>query len=166
MNCPLMSEDTFDVLLDYSAGKLDRIRSARLEQHKLVCAECSAFLAGQIDLWQTLDVWEPEQVAADFNRRLWQRIDGEAAAPWYRKLADALSMGMWKPAVPMAAAMVLVAAGFMLDHQGARPPAPAIEAASSVSALDADQVEKTLDDIQLLSQLDASTAEPNSSKTM
>jgi len=166
MDCPLKSEDTLDVLLDYSAGKLDRARTARLEQHKLVCAECSAFLAGQIDLWQTLDAWDPEPVTPDFNRRLWQRVDAEAAAPWYRKLADALSMGVWKPALPLTAAVLLVTAGFMLDHPSARPVTPAIETASGVSVIDADQVEQTLDDIQLLRQLDASSTDPNSSKTM
>ena len=168
MNCPLKSEETLEVLLDHSAGKLDPIRAAQLEQHRLICAECSAFLAGQTDLWQTLDAWEPEPVTADFNRRLWQRIDAEAAAPWYRKLADAFGMGMWKPAMPLTAAVLLVAAGFMLDHPSARSVTmkPAVETASGVSLIDVDQVEKTLDDIQLLGQLDASVEAPNSSKTM
>ena len=166
MDCPLQSENTLDILLDYSAGKLDRVRAAQFEQHQLVCAECSAFLAGQTDVWQTLDVWEPEPVSADFNRRLWQRIDAETSAPWYRKLADALRMGAWKPAIPLTAAVLLVTAGFMLDHQSARPVTPAMETAGGVSVIDADQVEKTLDDIQLLGKLDASAAEPNSSRTM
>jgi len=165
MDCPLKSETTLDVLLDHSAGKLDRVSAARLEQHKLVCAECSAFLAGQTDLWQTLDAWEPAPIAADFNRRLWQRIDTEAAAPWYRKLADALRMGVWKPALPLTAAVLLVTAGFMLDHPSAGP-ASSVTQTAGASIIDADQVEKTLDDIQLLRQLDASAGEANSSKTM
>jgi hypothetical protein len=170
MNCPLKSESTMDVLLDYSAGKLDRMRSASLERHMLLCAECSVFLAGQTDLWQTLDVWEPEPVSMDFNRRLWQRIDVEAAQPWYRKVGDFLRMGAWKPALPLTAAALLVATAFMMDHRGATPASQGVETASGmtagVSPIDADQVEKALDDIQLLRQLDASAAEPNSSKTM
>jgi hypothetical protein len=166
MECPLKSDDTLHVLLDYSAGKLDRIRAAQLEQHRFVCAECSAFLAAQIDLWQTLDAWEPEPVAVDFNRRLWQRIDTEAAAPWYRKLADAFGRGVWKPAIPLTAAVLLIGAGFVLDHRSAKPVTPVIETASGVSVIDADQVEKTLDDIQLLGQLDPVAAQPKSSKTM
>jgi hypothetical protein len=170
MNCPLESESTFDVLLDYSAGKLDRARAARLERHMLLCAECSSFLAGQTELWQTLDTWEPEPVSMDFNRRLYQRIEAETAAPWYLRIGEFLRMGAWKPAIPLAAAVVLVAAGFMMDHPGAFPVTQNVETASGLTAgvteIDADQVEKTLDDIQLLRQLDASAVEPNSSKTM
>lgn len=173
MNCPLQSENTIDVLLDYSAGKLDRSRLARLEQHLLTCAECSAFLTSQNDLWQTLDAWEPEPISMDFNRRLWHRIDAEAALPWYRKLADLLRTGAWKPALPLAAAVLLVTTAFVMDHQGSVPAIQGVQTASGVSAgasnaapLDADQIETTLNDIQLLGQLDTSSAEPNSSKTM
>jgi len=173
MNCPLQSENTIDVLLDYSAGKLDRARLSRFEQHLPTCAECSAFLTGQTELWQTLDAWEPEPVSMDFNRRLWQRIDAEAALPWYRKLADSLRTGAWKPALPLAAAVLLVTTAFVMDHQRSVPATEGIATASGVSAgtsnaapLDADQVEKTLNDIQLLGQLDVSSAEPNTSKTM
>src|SRR5580704_5380831 len=75
MNCPLKSEETIDVLLDYSAGRLDAARSTRFEQHRKTCADCETFLAGQTEVWQTLDEWQPEAVSLDFNRRLWQRID-------------------------------------------------------------------------------------------
>jgi len=173
MTCPLKSESTVDVLLDYAAGKLDGVRLARLEQHLPSCAECSAFLVDQTELWQTLDVWEPEPVSMDFNRRLWQRIDAEAALPWYEKLADSLRTGAWKPALPLAAAVLLVTTAFMMDHQRSLPATQSVETASGMSSgsailtpVDADQVEKTLNDIQLLGQLDASAAEPNSSKTM
>ncbi len=173
MTCPIQSENTIDVLLDYSTGKLDRARLARLEQHLRTCAECSAFLAGQQDLWQTLDAWEPEPVSMDFNRRLWHRIDAEAARPWFTKLADLLRTGAWKPALPLAAAVLLVTTAFVMDHQRSVPAIPGFQTSSGASAgvsnaapLDADQIEKTLNDIQLLGQLDTSSAVPNSSKTM
>ena len=88
MACPLKSDDTFDVLLDYSAGKLDSVRSSWLEQHSMICSDCSAFLAGQTELWQSLDVWDPEPVSLDFNRRLWQRIEAETVPTWRSKLRD------------------------------------------------------------------------------
>jgi hypothetical protein len=169
MACPLQSDDSFDVLLDYSSGKLDPARSSWLEQHSLICADCSAFLAGQTDLWQALDAWEPESVSLDFNRRLWQRIDAEAAPTWRRKLSDFFARGVWKPALPLTAAALLVVAGFVMDHQSA----PAIQSAqkvadvsSGVSEIDVDQLEKTLDDLQLLSQLDSSSPAPAASRTM
>jgi hypothetical protein len=170
MICPLNSEDTFDVLLDYSAGKLNRAQAARLEQHRLLCADCSAFLAGQTELWQSLDVWEPEPVSMDFNRRLWQRIETEAAPSWGRRLADFFARGAWKPVLPLTAAAVMVIGGFMMDHQASVPAIQSahnsVDVAAAVSETDAELVEKTLDDLQLLSQLDGSGGQSTTSKTM
>ncbi|MDP9168995.1 MAG: hypothetical protein M3N54_00135 [Acidobacteriota bacterium] len=164
MNCPLESEDTLDLLLDYSAGRLDKTRTALLEGHMHDCPGCAAFRTEQTALWDALDVWEPEPVALNFNRRLWQKIEAAAAAPWHRRLADAVRFGAWKPAFPLAAAATLIFAGFMFDHQADRaiPAAPA----SGVSVSDAEQVEKTLDDIQLLRQFDAAPASSGTSNAM
>jgi len=167
MICPLKSEETVDVLLDYSAGRLDQERSALLAEHMIACADCAAFGIRQTEVWEALDAWEPEPVGLDFNRRMWQKIDAAAAAPWYRKLADSLRMGAWKPALPLTAAVVMVAAGFMIDHQKAVSVTPGVTNSAVVSVTDAEQVEKTLDDIQMLRQLDAAAGnETNSSKTM
>ncbi len=159
--CPLKSHgvnehEDIDVLLDYSAGKLDPSRSVPLAKHLAVCPDCSLFLSAQTDLWQTLDVWEPEPVSLDFNRRLWRKIDAANAAPWYRKLAESLRMGAWKPALPLTAAVFLVAAGFMMDHQTSVSMTPGAVNGSGVTVTEAEQVEKTLDDMQLLIQLEAS----------
>jgi hypothetical protein len=94
----------------------------------------------------------------DFNRRLWQRIDAVAQAPWRQRLFDALRFGAWKPVFPLAAAIVLVAAGFMLDHQGTVLRPPGATDANGVSVNEADQIERTLDDIQLLHQFDSISA--------
>jgi hypothetical protein len=168
MNCPLKSEDTLDTLLDYAAGKVDTAKAGLLEQHLIVCADCTAFLAGQNEVLKALDAWEPEPVGIDFNRQLWQRIDAVDAEPWYRKLADSLSMGAWKPAVPLTAAVFLVATAFMMDHQTAvKVTAPNAGSGYAVSVTEAEQLENTLDDIQLLRQLDAAAGgESSGSKTM
>ena len=170
MNCPLerqdFREDNIDILLDYSAGKLDPAGVSALEEHMNVCSGCAAFRAGQAAVWKALDIWEPEPVGVDFNRNLWRKIDAAAAAPWYRKLADSLRMGAWKPALPLAAAVVLVAAGFMMDHRGPISVTPGVVVSEGVSVSEADQVEKTLDDIQLLRQLDAGAGSDPKSSTM
>ena len=75
MNCPLKRVETTDLLLEYSARRLDASRAAALGRHVEACAECSAFLAGQRAVWDALDEWEAPPVSMDFNRRLWQRID-------------------------------------------------------------------------------------------
>jgi anti-sigma factor RsiW len=148
MNCPLQTEET-DLLLDYSAGRLDARKTAVLAQHMESCAACASFRKEQKAVWDALDLWEPAPVSVDFNRRLWQRIDAAAADPWYTSLAESLLFANWKPVIPLTAAILVIAAGFLLDHPATRNPA------SSISVKEADQVEQTLDDIQLLNQLDA-----------
>lgn len=169
MICPLTAEQDLELLLDYSAGKLNQADSLRIEQHRSVCAECAAFLSGQTEIWQTLDLWEPEPISIDFNRRLWQRIDAEAPRTWREQLAEFFRAGSWKTAWPLATAVVLVIAGFTMDHTVA-PHTPGARIAGDISArvseIDADQVEKTLDDLQLLSQLDAAPPLPAATQPM
>ena len=110
------------------------------------------------------DAWEPPPVSVDFNRRLWQRIDRAAELPWYRGLFGALRAANWKPVFPMAAAVLVIAGGFLLDHPGERAVTPK-GATTGVSVIEADQLEQTLDDIQLLRQLD-SVAPGSTSKQM
>jgi len=164
MNCPLRRVETTDLLLDYSARRLDAARAAALGRHVEVCAECGAFLAGQMAVWDALDEWTPPPVSMDFNRRLWQRIDRAAELPWYRSLIAALRAANWKPVFPMAAAVLVIAGGFLLDHRGERAVTPNA-ATPGVSIIEADQLEQTLDDIQLLRQLDSVTPS-GSAKTM
>ena len=167
MNCPLKTEDTFDVLLDYSAGKLDKSASVRFERHIAACADCTAFVAGQSEVWKTLDVWEPEPVSMDFNHGLWKRIDAANAVPWYTKLADSLRMGAWKPALPLTAAAFLVATAFMMDHQTAVQVTHNAGSIYGVTVKEAEKLEQTLYDIQLMRQLDAAAGGGSTgSKTM
>lgn len=153
MTCPSQNEQTSDLLLEYAAGRLDKVRARELEKHMLICAACTALRDGQSAVWDALDTWEPASVSTDFNHRLWQRIDRLGTGSWYSRLREALSMANWKPALPLAAAMVAVVGGFMMDHQTRRTIDPvAAPAHSQVSALEAEQIEQTLEDIQLLRQ--------------
>lgn len=155
MNCPLLSEQNAELLLAYSAGRLQRGETAMLEEHMRRCTRCAEFRLEQNELWTALDLWEPPPVSVSFNRQLWQKIDQTAGVPWYRRLGHSLRSGVWKPAFPLAAAAVVIAAGFMLDHRSTPPAKTTGANGASVSITEADQVEKTLDDIQLLRQLDA-----------
>ncbi|MEP6716323.1 MAG: hypothetical protein ABJC09_12175 [Terriglobia bacterium] len=129
------------------------------------CPACAVFCEEQTAMWGALDTWAPKSVSMGFNRALWQKIAAADSAPWYRRLADSLRSGAWKVTFPLAAAALLMAAGFMFDHQTGRvPPAgPGATVASGVSVSDAEQVEKTLDDIQLLRQFDAESVTTASS---
>jgi anti-sigma factor RsiW len=159
MKCPLSREDTADVLLDYSAGRLDKARASLLARHMETCDACAAFGLEQGALWSALDEWEPEPVSMDFNRRMWQKIDLLDASPWYRRLVDSLRLGTWKPGLALAAAVVLVATAFVMDHSGT------VAQTHDVSITEVDQVEKTLDDVQLLKQFDSTVTETAASKT-
>lgn len=165
MICPLESEQ-MDLLLDDAAGRLarrgfDHAALAALTSHMETCTACMAFRRDQKAVWEALDLWQPEPVSADFNRQLWHRIDAAAAAPWYRALAESLRFG-WKPLVPLAAAILMIVGGFLLDHPKPAAPGPA----SGVSVIEADQVEQTLDDIQLLRQLDTVPASGDTKTAM
>jgi anti-sigma factor RsiW len=147
-----------DILLDHAAGRLNALNAARFEEHMALCPECAAFSREQSLVWNVLDVWEPVPVSLDFNRRLWQRIDAAEAEPWYRRLVEVLRTASWTPAIPLTAAVLVIAAGFVFDHPATRnSPAPA----SASASVNVEQVEQTLDDIQLLHQFDAS-ANPGS----
>jgi len=157
MNCPIRSEETVDLLLAYTARRLDPVKSALLEQHMDVCPQCAEFRAGQDFVWKALDAWEAPPVTPDFNRRLYQRIEAEAAEPWYVRLFRVPLAG-WKPAIPLAAAGLLVFAGFIYDHPVVAPNQPSSGGTVRVSVSEAEQVENTLDDLQLLRQLDSGAA--------
>lgn len=162
--CPLKSEETTELLLDYAARKLEPLRAAVLEEHIENCADCAMFRDEQSAVWQALDQWVPVAVSSDFNRNLWRKIDEERAAPWYtkagfRNLVGQMSGAAWKPAFPLAAAVIVVCAGFVLDHAtphvtiSTKPPS--VSDGSGVSLSEAEQLQRTLDDIQLLKQFDA-----------
>lgn len=156
MNCPIQTEETAELLLAYTARRLDPAKTAILESHMDVCPECAEFRVRQELVWQALDAWEAPSVTADFNRRLYQRIESEAAAPWYVRLFTTPWV-VWKPAIPLACAALVVVAGFLFDHP-LSVNSPAATPAIRVSVTEAEQVENALDDLQLLRQLDSSTA--------
>jgi hypothetical protein len=97
---------------------------------------------------------------------MWQKIDLLDAAPWHRRLADSLRLGSWKPGFALVAAVVLVATAFVMDHSGAVAVSPSVSITEpGVSITEVDQVEKTLDDVQLLKQFDSTVTETAASKT-
>lgn len=159
MNCPLRSEETTGILLDYSAGLLDRSRKEALERHMQLCGNCSALVAEQTEVWALMDAWEAPPVSMSFSRKVMQAVGEAAAVPWYGRFFAELRTSAWKPAIPLAAGIVVIAAGFMFDHQkGTGQSHAGIKDGSRVSITEVDQVERTLDDIQLLRQFDAASS--------
>ena len=147
MDCPIKTHENTDWLLDYSAGKLDAERTALVERHMETCLDCARFVEGQRVVWSALSQWEPEEVGADFNRRLYQRIDRARPVSWL----DRLFRPLWRPIVPLAAACLLIVAGVALHA-----PEAAVHRDNSqarIESIEPEQVERTLDDMQMLREL-------------
>ncbi len=157
-NCP-----TEDMLLDYIAGRLNRTQASLFEAHAEHCARCAAMRMSQAAVWRGLDEWKPAPVSAGFNRELWRRIDEEARqSSWTREFAVALQFSFWKRLAPLAVAMAVIVTAFVFDHSGKQPGKIQSDSPSSIviTASEADQLDRALDDIQLLNEVDAATAAP------
>ena len=137
------------LLLDYAAGKLKTDTRAQMQQHIETCPACREFTVAQQTVWQTLDKWEPAEVSLDFDRRLYARIEQDVS--WWTRLMRPLNP-LFRHSVPIGAvAGVIIMAGLLLYRPSAMPPAPAPQSAQ-VEALQPEQVEHALDDMEMLAE--------------
>lgn len=168
MSCQIRSEEHTDHLLAYAAGQLQGEAAAKLELHMLQCEDCAVFGKQQASVWNLLDAWEPRPVSADFDRRLFARIEAAESASWLDRTIASVNeffRPMFaRPAFALGAASFVIVAGFVLDHPGKLMNSPSNQAALHVSSgeinkVDVDQVEATLDDMEMLRQFDAKSDE-------
>jgi len=153
MNCPLASHNP-EMLVDYAAGQLNSESRCAFEQHMADCASCRATAAEQAAVWSALDAWEAPALPADFDRRLYGRIDQGARLSWWERLIRPLRPMPLRAVLPLTAtAGLLLMAGLLLEHQG-----PVTPAASSGRVVRAEQVERTLDDLDLLGQFNSASS--------
>ena len=158
MNCPIKTQENADWLLDYSARRLNEERAVLFERHVEICPQCAEFVRSQQGIWSALDDWQPAPVSADFNRRLYQRIDDARPASWIRRIFRPLETAFWRPAVPVAAACLMIAAGLLL-----RTPHVAIPPAEPQARVEPEQVERAVDDMMMLHELNVTS--PSGKKT-
>src|SRR3954454_18203302 len=150
MRCPVQNENA-DLLLGFCARGLSPELTAIVEQHILVCEECRSFADGQRQLWDALDAWQPERVSADFEDRLYFRIEqNRSRGFWSRLLGETFS---WKPALPLAAAFATVVISVMLVTPASSPDPGSLQQSGRIESLEPEQVERTLEDIEMLKQL-------------
>jgi len=142
-----------ELLLNYVSGALDAQAAASFDEHMLSCAACREFAHGQKAVWGALDLFEPASISADFDRRLYQRIE---KISWLGRLWDGAVAGFSSPmlthrGLPVAAAVaVLAIAGFIWEHPAARPAQPQSPLSAQVQTLQPDQVQHALDDMEML----------------
>lgn len=150
MRCLLQSGDDAVLLLDYCERKLDPALAFELEQHIAVCPDCARIVEAQQAVWNALDDWQPAPISADFNERVWRRIEAENARPWWRRWLQWGAVTSWKPAMPLAAACMVLAAVALFQTPAGTP-----QPKSQPENIDVEQVETTLHDLDMLQQLGA-----------
>jgi anti-sigma factor RsiW len=152
MNCPLQTRDNAEQLLDYCLRKLDPQTTATLERHIAICPRCREFAENQRAVWEALDTWEAEPVSADFDRRLYARIENDV--PWWRALLRPLSLH-WNVAASAAGVFVVLTAGLLLNRPTAIAPVPAQPTQAQVETVQPEQVEHALDAMDMLAEFDS-----------
>jgi len=156
MDCPLKTREGAGQLLDFCSGESPSI-AGPLARHIAQCAECREFASGQQSVWEAMDAWEAPAVSPDFDRRLYSRL--EAQASWWERLVLSVRRMSWGPAswgraIPRTAlAGVLLAAGVLLLRPDA-PPSPnrAANEPAKVESIRPEQVEYTLDTMDVLNE--------------
>jgi len=150
MNCPLEDRNP-EMLVAYAAGELDLETARVLEEHLAGCATCRLVAADQTAVWKALDAWDAPSVSPDFDRRLYRRIDEGVRFSWWERITRPFRPMPLRQALPLtASAGLLLMAGLLLQHPG--PLAPVAPHSEIVRA---NQVENTLDDLDLLRQFGA-----------
>ncbi len=149
MICPIQDRENAGILLDYCDRKLSADMMDTLDKHVENCPGCRQALAAQKMVWEALDNWEPAPVSIDFNRRLYHRIDKEAATAWWRRMFEPVMPFSLRPALPMAAACLVMIAVFLFQAPGDQQ----LQKQMTVETIDVEQVEKTLDDMEMLRQM-------------
>ena len=150
MRCPSETLESSELLLAYGAGRLDAARTETVADHVGNCAACAKFLTAQRSVDAALESWEAPAVSADFDRRLYRRI--EESAPWWDVLVRPFRPALARRVVPAAvAAALLVGAGIWIERPGSAPVrAPAT---AQMEALPPDQAESALRDMEVMQEL-------------
>jgi anti-sigma factor RsiW len=160
MTCPLQT-DNADVLLDYCARSLDAERKSMLETHMESCAACREMASSQSQVWAAMDLYDAEPVSADFDRKLYTRIDEMERVPaWERFWAPVREylegQPAWKPVLSIAAACAVLLVVIAVRSDFAQP---AIDpAAGIIDVREVEQAERALEDIEMLRQFDVSVS--------
>jgi len=160
MRCPIETQENAELLLSYSARRLNPEAAAILEAHMELCPACREFRDGQRALWEALDQWDARPVSADFDRRLYRKIEEQEQMSWWSRIFGPISPMAWRPAMPVAATACLVLVAAFISVNPGTIATPVVD---NPQAREVEQVERALDDLEMLRQFDlVATAEDNS----
>lgn len=158
MRCPTKNGGNVELLLDYSAGRLNLETASVLERHMEDCPGCRGFAESQNALWSTFNGWEPEPVSPDFDKKLYARIEQHENAGWWKKIGEPLHLVRRRPMMSAAAGCATVAAAFFLSLPSSEPLPQPVPGKARIETVELEQVERTLEDLEMLNQLSGPAA--------
>lgn len=160
-------ENQMSALTSEAAGTLSETERGALARHVEGCAQCQDTLVKQRALWSVLDGLPAIEPSEDFDRRLYARIAEEERRPWWSATVRAFPPFRIRSAAPAAAACIALCGALLLHAPApvapAQPPQPV--AVGNPIDIDVDQVERTLDDLEMLRQLTVSPPERDVAET-
>ncbi len=148
MECPIRTRGTKDLLLDYCSHSLDAKAADEVEAHLAACPQCKAWTDAHMRTWSLLDDWQATPVSPDFERKLRERIalSEERTPPWWKAAWQSFGARAFRPVLAAALVVVLLLTALLFVRPRPAPAEPTI---------DADRLEKALDDVDMLRQVDA-----------
>lgn len=157
MNCPIQNNNS-EILLDYCSRGLSHESTLLVEAHIETCVECKSVTASQAAVWDALDLWEAEPVSADFDRRLYERIERRNAGLWARLSGFASGIHL-RPVFTLGAACATIILAMVLS-------VPSMNFFNQSDAIrietsEIEQAERVLDDIDMLNNLGVVAMSPD-----
>jgi hypothetical protein len=120
--------------------------------------ECRAMYEQQQAVWGALDLWEPVEPSAAFDRGVYQKIERSTAGSWGLP-AWLVEPGLWlaavRPSLAAAFAALLFIAGTIVSYQPKRNADALAARQPQAVASEVEQIDQTLDDIEMLADFDA-----------
>jgi anti-sigma factor RsiW len=147
MECPQQNDAGVELIIAYAARTLDPANEAAFERHLKVCASCREMAAAQRTVWSALDELTPLPVSSNFDAKLYQRIAEEQQYTWWQRLFGA--NWSWRPAMPVAAACAVLIVALLVKNSGPT----VVPQTQSQPNLQIEQVERALDDMDMLKQM-------------
>lgn len=143
-------KQVLDRILDPAGPPLDEAEQAQFEQWLEREPELKAMFERQLALFETMDQWQTGEPSAGFDAAVYARIR-RAGEPFWRRFLFV----SWKPALAagLTAAAVLIGV-FGFDRQAVDEPAQ-IAVKSAAEAEYYQQIERALDDVEMLIDFDA-----------
>lgn len=151
MQCPMQGRDGAELLLAWCSRKLDPEMAEFVARHLEICDECRKLAEAQRIVWQALDAWDAIAISGDFDARLTRRIEAEESEAWWSRWFRPVLPASLRPALPLAAVFVLVMAGVLVRA----PEQLEVEPQARMELVEIEQVERALEDLDMLKQLSA-----------